>query len=172
VRSKVLEWVGLKQVRIERREPAVPPQRRNAPLDLGRPVPLAELPWRPSLPTVLGRPRAAYVDDEIPGTALSFTWRGNPVVLTELRGSEGPYIQKAAGAGTRTEPVRIAGEPGWWLAGAPHEFAYVDAKGAVRAATIRLAGPTLLWEHRGLLLRLEGTGDKQQALRIARSTEP
>ncbi len=40
------------------------------------------------------------------------------------------------------------------------------------AATLRLAGDTLLWEAGGLLLRLEGAASKAAALLIARSLGP
>jgi hypothetical protein len=171
-RSKILEWLGLKEVRIERREPAVPPERRTAPLDLGRRVPLAALPWRPLLPrgVGLGPPRAAYVDDRVPRGAITLRWPG--LLLTEIKGREGPYIEKAAGRGTRIERLRVGPDPGYWLAGDPHEVAYLDANGTVRVDSIRLAGDTLLWERDGVLLRLEGAPSKAAALRIARSSEP
>ena len=171
-RSKILEWLGLKEVRIERREPAVPPQRRSAPLDLGRRVPLTALPWRPLLPRGggLGAPRAAYVDDRVPRGAITLRWPG--LLLTEIKGREGPYIEKAAGRGTRIERLRVGPDRGYWLAGDPHEVAYLDANGTIRVDTVRLAGNTLLWERDGVLLRLEGAPSKAAALRIARSSEP
>jgi RNA polymerase sigma factor (sigma-70 family) len=175
-RSQVLEWLGLKDdVRIERREPAVPPERRGAPPHLGRRVPLSALPWRPLYPRALGRPIAAYVDDSVPRRAISLTWPG--LLLAEVQGRVGPLIGKAVGPGTRVERVRVGPYPAYWLAGEPHEFAYLDANGDARPATVRLARDTLLWERSdvlgdGVLLRLEGAPSKAAALRIARSTEP
>jgi hypothetical protein len=63
----------------------------------------------------------------------------------------------------------IAGERGIWIHGAVHQFAYEDASGAIQTDSARLAGDTLLWLNRGLLLRLEGASSKAGALRIASS---
>ena len=71
--------------------------------------------------------------------------------------------------GTSVEFVTVDGEPGYWLTGEPHVFAFVDAAGAFRPETVRLAGNTLVWERDELTLRLEANVPKQRALRIARS---
>lgn len=89
--------------------------------------------------------------------------------MTQLEGTVTPLIQKAAGPGTVIEKVRVAGEPGYWLQGARHEFAYVRPDGGILQETTRLAGNTLLWERDGHLLRLEGARSKPAALAIARS---
>lgn len=193
-RSTVLRWLGLEGARIERREPAVPPGRQGAPLDLGERVTAGELRRRqrfkiarPRL-AALGAPTAVYLDDgAAPGGAVTLTWSQRPqltgparqpggsapaLLLTEVLGAIRPSIGKAAGPATRVEPVRIGGRPGFWLSGAPHELAFLDARGEPRAATLRLAGETLLWEAGGLLLRLEGAASKSAALRIARSLGP
>ncbi len=193
-RSTVLRWLGLEGARIERREPAVPPGRRAAPLDLGERVTPGELRGRqrfkiarPRL-AALGPPTAVYLDERAaPGGAVTLTWSKRPqltgharkpagsapaLLLTEVLGSIRPSIGKAAGPATRIEPVRIGGRRGFWLSGAPHEVGFLDARGEPRAATLRLAGDTLLWEAGGLLLRLEGAASKPAALRIAQSMGP
>ncbi len=164
-RSTVLRWLGLEGARIERREPAVPPGRQGAPLDLGERVTLGELRERqrfkiarPRLPA-LGPPTAVYLDERAtPGGAVTLTWSQRPqqtgparqpggsalaLLLTEVLGAIRPSIGKAAGPATRIEPVRVAGRRGFWLSGAPHEVAFLDAREEPRAATLRLAGDTL-----------------------------
>jgi hypothetical protein len=65
--------------------------------------------------------------------------------------------------------VRVGADRGVWIAGRPHEFAYLDAHGQARYETLRLAGNTLLWNHRGVLVRLEANVTRQTAIEIASS---
>jgi hypothetical protein len=94
--------------------------------------------------------------------------RGEPVLLTELEpaGGTGPeLLKKIAGAGSHVEPVTVDGQQGLWISGAPHIF-------FTPTAPPRVAGNTLLWQHGGLTLRLEGKHlTKAEALEIARSIE-
>lgn len=184
-RSAVLRFFGLEGARIERRQPDVPAARQDAPLRLGQRVTFSEARRRAGFPVGvprlarLGPPEAVFVDGAL--GAVSFTWaarrgltspragRDPALVMTQLEGTVTPLIQKAAGPGTVIEKVRVAGEPGYWLQGARHEFAYVRPDGGILQETTRLAGNTLLWERDGHLLRLEGARSKPAALAIARS---
>jgi len=65
------------------------------------------------------------------------------------------------------EYVTVDGQPGYWLTGRPHLFAYLDAQQRVRPETLRLAGDTLLWNRDGLVLRLETALPRNAALRLA-----
>lgn len=184
-RSAVLELLGLQGARIERAEPTTT---NDAPPLLGQRVTLAEAQrqagFKPVLPALpqLGAPQSAAFDPTIaPGGQVALIWEPHPdltapqtkgqpaLVLTEIQASLDPAIGKVTGAGTRTEPVLIDGEPGLWLTGRRHEFAYLTPNGTTRTQTARLAGDTLLWSHEGLLLRLEGAASKRVALTIARS---
>jgi hypothetical protein len=98
---------------------------------------------------------------------VSYLYDG--LLVSELIATATPVIGKAAGSGTRVEQVRVGGARGYWLSGRPHGFAYVDRDGAATFADQRLAGPTLLLERGGLLLRIEGRVTKARALAIARS---
>ena len=62
-----------------------------------------------------------------------------------------------------------AGRPALWIEKAPHEFVFVTPSGQVMSAPLRLDKNTLLWQHDGLLLRLEGDVTLAQALRVAAS---
>ena len=179
-RTAILEWLGLSGVKIER----VPEQPRapvGADLGLGRPVSLAEarrLAGYPVLvPSLAGfeRPSEVWFGPSLPGGQVAFVYprsdsRHPRILLTQFRAEPGfQYIGKLAAPGTRIEPVTVNGEPGYWLAGEPHAFLFVDPQGRIRDETLRLAGNTLLWQYGALTLRLEGAGTKAEALAIARS---
>jgi len=184
-RSAVLELLGLQGARIERAEPTTT---SAAPPLLGERVTLAEAQrqagFKPALPALpqLGAPQRAAFDATVaPGGQLALLWEPRPdltaprtngqpaLVLTQIQALPNPAIGKITGTGTRTEPVLIDGEPGLWLTGRRHEFAYLTPNGTTRTQTARLAGDTLLWQRGRLLLRLEGAASKRAALTIARS---
>jgi hypothetical protein len=182
-RSAVLEWLGLKSVRIEPREPTAPPPQPGtlgSGLGLGTPVTPAEArreaPFL-SLPAAegLGRPDAFYVGaqdvslvyGERPGFARSTT-TGAALLVQEFRARVGPFIEKTLGEGSGLERLRVDGDPAYFITGA-HGFAY-DAEGEVRFEDQRLAGNTLLVERAdGLLIRVEGDIARDRAVAIARS---
>ncbi len=182
-RSAVLEWLGLKSVKIERREPTAPPPqpgKLGARLGLGTPATLAEarrrFPFlRPPAADGLGRPDAVYIGrlgvslvyGERPGYARSAT-TGAAVLVQELPARVQPFIEKTLGQGTRLERLRVEGDPAFFITGA-HGFAY-EGEGGVRFEDQRLAGNTLLVERAdGLLIRVEGDLARDQAVAIARS---
>ncbi|WP_079319143.1 hypothetical protein [Microbispora sp. GKU 823] len=55
---------------------------------------------------------------------------------------------------------------GWWIQ-QPHGVSYVPSGGGAPREE-RVAGPTLIWQHRLVGLRLEGP-DRAEAVRIASS---
>lgn len=182
-RSAVLEWLGLKSVKVERREPAAPPPRPGtlgSGLGLGTPVTLTEARRRSPFLTLpaadgLGRPDAIYrggqsvslVYGERPGFARSDT-TGAAVLVQEFPARVGPFIEKTLGEGTALERLRVDGDPAYFIAGA-HGFAY-EGEDDVRFENQRLAGNTLLVERAdGLLIRVEGDLARDRAVAIARS---
>jgi len=90
-RSTVLRWLGLEGARIERREPAVPPGRQGAPLDLGERVALGELRERQRFK--IARPRLP---------ALGSTQQ---LPLTVVR-SPGPGMRTGGAPGSKVAPRR------------------------------------------------------------------
>ena len=177
-RSAVLRWLGIEGVRIER----VP----EAPT----PAPTTSSPRSTSasgrrsradtlVPRALGRPDAVYTDvDHV--TLLYRPRRGLPesaqtgagALLSQFPGRTHPeLIRKLAGPGTTIERVRVDGEPGYWLGGDVHSLIYQDPSGGIRESPMRLAGPTLVWRHGELTLRLEADVTKSRALAIARSVQ-
>ena len=166
-RNAVLEFLDLEGATVERRErlPALQPGR----VDLGPATTLAaaerELGFAPLLPEALGDPRAVHVDDE----ALTFDYRPRALV-TELRGDVHPaYVGKIGSQGTSIEELEVGGERAVWVSGSPHFFFYRDDRGRVREQSLRIATNVLLVERGELLVRVEGTPTKAEAIRIAES---
>ena len=182
-RSAVLEFLGLKSVKIERREPSAPAPRPGAlgsGLRLGHPVTLARARRQARylrVPTAaglgdpdavyLGRRSVALVYGKRPGYTPAAT-TGAALLVQEFPARIGEFIQKSLGGGARLERLRVAGAPAYFIAGA-HGFAY-QRDASVRFEDQRLAGNTLLVERPdGLLLRIEGDLARDRAVAIARS---
>ena len=170
-RHAVLDWLGLRHVRVERVErlPALPGLRRA---DLGTRVASvgaasdrAGFAVRP--PQALGPPDAVYVaGDEI------VTLLYDDVVVTELRALQEPeLLKKAIRPDTTVEPVQVDGTPALYFSGAPHEVLFAPRDGSpIRPLPPRLAGNTLAFERDGLIVRIEGQRlTKARALELARS---
>ena len=183
-RSSVLEWLGLKSVRVERREPVAPPPdpgRLGAGLGLGTPVTLAEAraeapslaqPGDPSLgdpeAVYLGADSVALVYGDRPGLTRAPT-TGAALLVQTFEGRVGPFIEKTVGMGARLERLRVEGDPAYFIAGA-HGFAYESDAGGGSFEEQRLAGNTLLVERAdGTLIRIEGDVPRDRAVAIAES---
>ena len=157
-------------------------------LGLGQPTTLdaarAAVKWQVLLPAGLGEPDEVYVqqapvapsDGEV--TLVYAARQGLPaasetgvgVLITEARGGvNSDFFGKTIGPGTTIEPVTVAGNSGYWIAGAPHMFGFVDSSGNVRFETLRLATNTLLLDVGGTVIRIEGNLTRAQALQIAAS---
>jgi hypothetical protein len=177
-RTAIFRWLGLTSVRIVRVD-TLPSTPANTQLDLGQRVTLAEarssVRYHVYVPEKAGRPDTVYLLHFPPGGQVSLLY-GSPrhprLLFSQFRGSRtAEFIEKLVTMGTKVERVSVNGERGYFLSGEPHEFNYLDAEGQVIQESIRLAGNTLLWEHDGLVLRLEGAFDKQDALAFARSVK-
>jgi hypothetical protein len=95
---------------------------------------------------------------------------GLGLLVTEFRGDIDPeYLGKIAGPATRIERLRVRGEPAVWIEGAPHVFFYRPPGGGFEERPLRLAANVLLVERGALLVRMEGSLGKDEALRIAES---
>jgi len=171
-RSAVLELLGLRSVRVERREPAPSP---GAGLGLGPRVGLADARGRAGfaveVPEALGRPDAVHLDPAGGRPRVAFVYAARPgrprVLVQQLEASAEPLIEKSAGTATRVHRLTVAGAPAVFLEGA-HGFAFLD-RGQATYEEQRLAGNTLLLERGGGLTRIEGDLPLARAVRIARS---
>ncbi len=161
-RSAVLEWLGLKSVKIERREP----RPTDSGLRLGTPVTLEQARERApflSLPAALGEPSAVHVGRD----SVALVYDG-PILVQQFPARVEPFIEKTIGMGARLERLRVDGAPAYWITGA-HGFAY-ESDGGGRFEDQRLAGNTLLVERAdGLLIRVEGELARDRAVAIASS---
>ena len=179
-RSAVLDLLGFGSVRIVRSEPE--PSRFASGLQLGRPVTLEQARRRfPVLvPEAVGEPDAVYLT-EGPPVRVDLVYRARPdlpqsgntgagLLVTEFRAVAEPMIEKTAGSGARVERLTVGGDPAFFLSGAEHGFAYLERGGEASFEPGRLAGNTLLVERSdGILLRIEGDIDRDEAVRIAES---
>jgi hypothetical protein len=155
-RSTVLEWLGLKSVKIERTEPRI-----GAGLDLG---PAIALPAGTRVPKALHDPEA--YDTTLPdgSKVVSLVYEG-PILVQIFRARVSPFIEKTVGMGANLERV----PDGYWITGA-HGFAYESPSGGTFEPQ-RVADKTLLIERGGLLIRVEGDISKARALEIAGSIQ-
>jgi hypothetical protein len=155
-RSTVLEWLGLKSVKIERTEPRI-----GAKVDLG---PVMALPKGTRVPTALRDPEAHATKLPDGTRIVSLVYKG-PILVQIFKARATPFIQKTVGTGARLERV----PDGYWITGA-HGFAY-EAGHGFGYERQRLADKTLLIERDGLLIRVEGNISKARALQIAGSVQ-
>jgi hypothetical protein len=182
-RHSVLDWLGLRSVKIERVErlPAAP---ARDILALGPRTTLADAARQASFTPVVPAglpPDEVYFAEDPPGGQVALVYKpragfpaagttGVGMLITEFLGQQQSiYIQKTLGNGTRAEPVTVNGQRGIWIAGEPHILMYRDRNGQVQDYTARLATNTLLWRRGDLLLRLEAHISKAEAVRIASS---
>jgi hypothetical protein len=177
-RASILRFFHLRGVTIERvnQLPTVSIQRNFNKLFVGEKVTLEEArkraDFRVVTPDALGEPDGIYFQDTPPGGMVSFvygTLEDPRALVTEFRARVRDVIFKKAVSETNIKGVDVNGQPGYWLSGAPHEFAYLDASGEFRQELVRLAGNTLVWERGPVTLRLEADINRSEALDIARS---
>jgi hypothetical protein len=193
-RNAIADRLGLRGVLIRWVDevPSPEPSKVGAPLLLGRPVTLDEaraavnFPVR--VPTAAGfdTPDEIYLLDQDKGAMVSFVYPAGPelpatdemgvgALLTQFRGeAERGLIEKGLPDGgedqTQLRAVSVAGEPGFWISGAPHGFFFVCYDvGECRQERYRLAGNVLLWEQDGVTLRLESALTLEATLAIAES---
>ena len=177
-RAAILEFFHLRGVTIERvgELPTVPLQRDFNKLFLGEKVSLDEtrdrVDFEVVVPEALGDPDGVYFQESPPGGMVSLVY-GTPehprALFTQFRGTVEEVIFKKAAPETQIDPVRVDGEPGYFLSGRPHDFTYFDRRGDYRVEIVRLAGNTLLWERGPVTLRLEADINEVEALKIAHS---
>jgi hypothetical protein len=165
-----------------------PPGPLGTRLGLGTQTTMADaqnqVSWKIMVPDSLGQPDEVYVQlppdgptqGEVtlvyaarPGIRVSGE-TGVAVLITEARGAvDKNFFGKMLGPDTTIEPVSVAGHEGYWIAGSPHMFIFIDAAGQFRDETMRLATNTLLLDESRTVVRIEGNLTKAQALQIAAS---
>lgn len=168
-RSAVLELLGLRSVRIERRAPDPSPRPFGAGLDLGRQITLDDARSITGLaitpPSTQGDPQGVWLRRT--PAVVSLVYR-RPATLVQVLDArlDTPIIEKAAGPNVNIE--RVPG--GYFMSGAAHGFSYIGRGGGSAVERQRLAGNTLIVERDGVLLRIEGRLTRDRALAVANST--
>lgn len=191
-RRAVAGWLGLRGARIARVPVDAPapttlgPTATNptaaapfADLDLGQPTTLADAAAAGDATVVrltdpeLGTPVALFRRVPPAGGMVTLVYRvgDRTVLFSQFTATTSPFIGKTARDDTTVTPVTVAGAPGYWLDGAPHELFY-DVGADTIVEPTRLASDTLLWDVGGRTYRLEGAPDLTTALRWAASAAP
>jgi hypothetical protein len=191
-RDTIANWLNL-HTRIQRvpvlpTPSPLPPGPLGTRLGLGGYSTLATaggaVKWHVLVPSSLGSPDEVYLQlapDGPPQGEVTLVYSGRPgipisaqtgvgVLVTEARGAvSAEFFGKTVGPDTTVDPVTVAGHKGYWFAGKPHVFVFIDAGGNPRYETSRLATNTLLIDVDGTIVRIEGDLTKDQALQIAAS---
>jgi hypothetical protein len=183
LRHSVLDWLGLRSVKIER-VPRLPATPTGDLLAVGTRTTLQDAARQASFAPLVPdgpRPDEVYFAPDPPGGQVALVYKPRPgipaagpigvaVLITEFRGRQvSTFIQKTLGPGTTASRVTVNGERGIWISGEPHILMYRDRNGSVQSYTPRLATNTLLWRRGDLLLRLEAHISQAAAMRIASS---
>lgn len=189
-RQAVADWLGLRGVEIRYRDPSRPIPPLGSTLSLGERVDLAEVQRRLSFPPLLpapgglGTPDESYLSPFPKGGRLTVVSRardglpavgpgGEGLLLTQFPGGVNDVaVRKLADVGVRLEQATVAGGPGYWFEGAPHQLFFADADGQFHEDQSRLAGNTLVWVQGDLTLRLESALSKDDSIRFAESLRP
>jgi hypothetical protein len=184
LRDRVLETFGLRGVTVERVKhvPTVSPAARS--LQLGSRISLTQarslLQVRFHSPKALGAPDAIFEDDlqagvdvtllYEPGTVAGRLGVKRRVLVSILRGTlDEQLLGKTIGFATSVKRFRIAGGKALLLTGARHMLVIFRRGNTVDSTSTRLAGTTLLWQRRALIVRIEGNLPANRLIAIARS---
>ena len=163
-RSAILRLFHIQGVTVERVDRLPPAAPMGSP---GEPMPLARAQARARLHALMPdgeRPDGTYLDTSIPGDAvvLRYGSAAHPrLYVTEYRTGNYDVVKKYTLANRGVQQVTVDGQPGIWL-GAEHVVQFGPTPP-------RLSGPSLIWLHGPLTLRIEGRFTRDEALRIARS---
>lgn len=191
-RDAIARWLNLHTTITRVGELPTPPPQPSGPLGkrlgLGEPTTLvqaqSEVSWHILVPSSLGQPDEVYLQlppDGPPEGEVTLVYASRPgfktsgqtgvaVLITEADGKvDAQFFGKMIGNGTTLTEVTVNGHQGYWIAGEPHIFFFLDANGNFRDETLRLATNTLLIDDDGAVIRIEGDLSEAQALAIAAS---
>jgi hypothetical protein len=161
------DWLGLRHVKVERRQ-HLPPARD--PL-LGVRLPLAEAARRADVAPLVP-PAFAHATAYVTDGRLSL--RLGPLLFEQRRGGlDRSLLQKLVLTTAGVERATVHGHPALWFSGA-HAYLWVEPDGDIGEEPPLRSGPSLVWEERGMVLRLEGDRGltRARALALARSARP
>ena len=117
-------------------------------------------------PELTGTAPPVQVDLPGPGESTVVEVDGRQILVSTIDGDLGPgLITKSVQSSTQVHEVDVAGAPGLWITGTPHEILYESPQGEIVVA--RMAADTLLWQHADGLARVEGFDRLDDALAFA-----
>ena len=98
---------------------------------------------------------------------------GIGLIVSEFSGHiDDGYFEKILSAGSTIEPVKVAGQGGYWISGTTHEFIYVGPNGEPTYESRRLVGDTLAWSTGEVTYRIESGLGRDRTLAIANTMSP
>jgi len=191
-RDAIASWINLHTIFTRVNQLPTPSPLPSGPLGkrlgLGDPTTLeraqSKVSWHILVPASLGRPDEVYLQlppQGPPKGEVTLVYKSRPglktagetgvaVLVTEASGTvDTQMFGKLLGNSTTLEEVTVNGHKGYWIAGQPHIFFFIDANGQFRDETLRLATNTLLIDYDGTVIRIEGDLTNAQALEIAAS---
>lgn len=179
-RAAILDFFGLRGVRIERVDKLPRVQAQRGDLMLGDRISLDEardrVDYRLVVPSALGEPDFVYFRDYPTGGMVSFVYGSEDeprALFTQFEATVEEVVFKKAIVDTEIEPVTVSGEPGYFISGEAHVFGYTDSEGQIQLEDVRLVvDNVLVWERDPLTLRLEADVTRAEAFRIAASVRP
>jgi hypothetical protein len=141
----------------------------------GRAVPAdtvqSETPWRVRTISSLGAPDEARVRDDITGGMVTVVY--GPVQLTQWPTANVNARIALVPVSGRAEDVEVAALPALWIEGtARGTLTLTGADGAIHRESFEIGDGVLLWKSDGMTFLLQGTGSKDDALRLAAEVAP
>ena len=166
-RGSILRFFHLGAASIVRVDTLPPAEQRSLEVGIGPVIPLAhakqQFPGRLLVPPLDPIPPAHLYNRSV--VSFVFSYRGQPVLLSEFAFGNG-FLKKLAAGGTTVEGGGFPGHPSLWISGAVHDVYFP-------AASPRLAGNVLLWESNGVTYRLESRSlTRTESIALARSLSP
>jgi hypothetical protein len=148
------------------------------PADVVGPLPLFEarsitlddldkVPFAVHMLPSAGRPRAAYMRDDIAGGMVTLAY-GDALLLTQWPDKRiDARISIVPTSGT-AENVKIGKLPGLWIEGTSRGvFTLIGADGTVHKERFDVEKGALLWKRDGVALLLQGAGSEERATTLA-----
>jgi hypothetical protein len=188
-RAAIGSWLGVSGERIELSSTPPTTITTHAGLELGPDVALgdvrAQVGFNMPVPRVSGfdHPDEVHVARPPAGGEATLLYRaradlpavdstGVGMLISAFRADiDSGLFTKTVGPGSRLEVVTVQGGTGYWIEGAPHEFLYHDASGNAVPERVRLAGNVLLWEVKGITVRIESALPRDDVIHIANAMQ-
>lgn len=182
-RAAVTNFFDIGAVRVHEEPPPVAPAASGA-LRLGEPTTLDGA--RARMPVVVPTVDGLEVPDEVwfdakAGGVTSLVYRAGPglpaarhtegigLLVQELAGDAGTFIDKYVTSDLRAERVAVGPYQGVYISGGDHALFYEDPTGAEARAEGRLVGNALVFQRGDVTIRIEGDLPRERMVAIADS---